>query len=238
MVATVLARSFSFFRTYWPKLLLIALLTEGITDLLVGSPLPIMSGSLKRLGLGAGLVSVIISSLGIFLLQAFMARLIFEHAQGERLYFREALGRVVPRLFRAFGADLFAGIITVAGLVLFIIPGVIAGFWFFLVVQVAVNERRQGISKVLGRSRQLVKGHFLQIVGTMLVVTLPLIVLNAAIRYFDGSLMHPNMPSGWAAYGIGIISSLFSAIVPAFIYNELAQRLEQPLQPTRGIAES
>jgi len=59
------------------------------------------------------------------------------------------------------------GLLTFLGMLLLIVPGVIAMCWTFAAPMTVVVERVDGMSGAIGRSRQLARGQFWHILGTL-----------------------------------------------------------------------
>lgn len=83
-------------------------------------------------------------------------------------------------------AQLVTGILIVAGMLLFIVPGVIIAIMFSLVIPTIIVEQT-GIFESLGRSRRLVGQRWANTFVVMLIsgiiVAVPLVVVNSVITY-------------------------------------------------------
>lgn len=77
---------------------------------------------------------------------------------GEELGAAESFGRVFRRLGHLLFAQFLATVVTFFGFVFFIVPGVLALFWFTLVPTVALLEDRSA-TETLRRSRALMAGN-------------------------------------------------------------------------------
>jgi hypothetical protein len=103
--------------------------------------------------------AVLLHAFGVCFAQAALTRIAIEHIAGRRPRGSiDALNAGFMRILPVVGAVIFAAFLTFLGLLLFVIPGIIAWLACFLVVPVAVVEHR-GPFESLGRSAALTKGH-------------------------------------------------------------------------------
>jgi hypothetical protein len=79
----------------------------------------------------------------------------------------EVLGRLRGRVGNVIVVAIMAGILMGLGLLLLVIPGLIAAVWLAVATPVAAIEGRRN-SDALGRSRELARGHFWHVALTML----------------------------------------------------------------------
>jgi hypothetical protein len=79
----------------------------------------------------------------------------------------EVLGRLRGRVGNVIVVAIMAGILMGLGLLLLVIPGIIAAVWLAVATPVAAIEGRRN-SDALGRSRELARGHFWHVALTML----------------------------------------------------------------------
>ena len=95
------------------------------------------------------------------------------------------VGGSIGKAFGLFFPLLWTWILVVVaimgGMILLIVPGILAAFWLSLATQVVVVERVSGF-KALGRSRQIMRGN----IGTLFVMGLVLGLIGSAIM--GGSL--------------------------------------------------
>ena len=79
----------------------------------------------------------------------------------------EVLRQFGSRMGSVIVVAIMSGILMMLGLVLLVIPGIIAAIWFAVSTPVAAIEGRRN-SDALGRSRDLTRGHFWHVLLTML----------------------------------------------------------------------
>jgi hypothetical protein len=153
-VGEILDLGFQLYRSRWPQMatatgivVLPLLLLEAIAPL---SALPL----LERLGnlffLAASAAVVVIAS------EAYM---------GREIAAADALRRVGGRFLSVWGAALIQGILIMLGMILLIIPGIIAAAWTFAMQQAVMIEGRTA-SESFERSRELSRNHFMHILLT------------------------------------------------------------------------
>jgi len=223
MIAPVFKSVSKFILKYWVVLLLAAMLTIGATEALFGTrdriaPIVIIDTAYL-------LLPIIIGLLGTFALQGAVVQLAYRDRQGKDINLLGIFKQVLPRLPMLLIVGILSFALILAGLVLLIIPGLVAMVWFSLVVQVAAIEESRGVISIFRRSRDLVKGHFWQVAGIILITIAPFTAadyLNRAILS-DSSELY-----GWANYGINILGRFFTAVISAFVYLELAEKREEP----------
>lgn len=124
--------------------------------------------------IGAGVIAFALASLivlipGLYLAARFsglFTNLILEGIRGHKLGFKQAWGAGKPFGWRLLGAGLLVGLTIAFGLVLLIIPGIIALAWFAMTPYVIVNENK-GIIDAMKRSKQLAAGRFWEILGAI-----------------------------------------------------------------------
>jgi hypothetical protein len=88
---------------------------------------------------------------------------------------RESLAAVLPRASLLVGTTVVAAILSFAGLVLFVLPGLVLLVWFQFACQVVVLEG-SSFWPALRRCRELVRGAFWQVV----VIDLAILVVSVA----------------------------------------------------------
>ena len=157
-VGEILDLSFQLYRSRWPQMatatgivVLPLLVLEAISPI---SALPI----LERLGnlffLAASAATVVIAS------EAYM---------GREIAAADALRKVSGRFLSVWGAALIQGIMIGIGMLLLIIPGIIAAAWTFAMQQAVMIEGRTA-GDAFSRSRDLSRGNFKHILLTSVMI--------------------------------------------------------------------
>ncbi|TET65352.1 hypothetical protein E3J49_01925 [Candidatus Bathyarchaeota archaeon] len=103
-------------------------------------------------------------------------------------------------------AQLVAGILTLVGLVLFVVPGIIIAIMFSLIIPAIIAEQR-GAFESLGRSRRLVSNRWLKIFALLL-------VLGIIVGIVTGVAMMLAMPFNTS---YPVISPLITNVISAFV---------------------
>jgi hypothetical protein len=93
-------------------------------------------------------------------------RLILASAKGEAMTWRQALAPNVWLSLNMFVVELLVGIATLVGLILLVVPGIVIATWFAFAGFVMLNEGLTGTA-ALHRSRELVRGHFVEVLGML-----------------------------------------------------------------------
>jgi len=134
-----------------------------------------------------------------------------EKSPSLRTGLNSALSSILPLL----AAGLIVGVLTVLGMILLIIPGIIAAVMFSLTVQVIMLEQL-GVFTSLRRSRELVAGRWAKTFAVLLLVLLGTAVASLAGEVLVSSL--GGLSGGAAETARWLITSILMSLV-------------QPLQP-------
>lgn len=104
---------------------------------------------------------------------------------GRAITAREALARATPFVGRVIMASILFGLLIVIGLVLFIVPGVIAICGLVLAMPALVIEGLPSATAALGRSWALTRGYRLKILGLLfllaVIMLLPWIAITGLV---------------------------------------------------------
>lgn len=103
--------------------------------------------------------------------------------EGKRPSLSRGLNSALSRISSLLTAGFIVGVLTILGLILFIIPGVTVAVMFSLTVQVIMIERL-GASRSLRRSRELVAGKWTKTFAVLL-----LVFLTTAVAYLVGDAL-------------------------------------------------
>jgi hypothetical protein len=129
--------------------------------------------------------------------------------------------------FKRFGSVLWisilVGLVVGIGFILLIIPGIIFLTMLAVTIPALIVEDQRGTS-AMGRSWNLVKGHFWHVLGTIVVAALITGVVGAILGLLGGS----NWFLQWIFGSIAqIITAPFAALVTVLLYVDLRARGEQ-----------
>ncbi len=128
------------------------------------------------------------------------------------------------RLWSILLVSVLVGLATVAGLIVFIIPGIYIGVRLAVSIQALVVEGRRG-TEAMGRSWALVGGHWWHSFATLLVAALLTGVVTAVITApFSGSAWFVQ---GLAAAVATVVTLPYGALVGVLLYLDLRARKER-----------
>jgi hypothetical protein len=176
------------------------------------------------------LLSAVFSGFMVYVIQ-FIGNLMFLVCQGaiavmvaaaieqdRSLSAGETLRALGDRAGSVISVSIMSGILIGIGLLLLVIPGIIVAVWLMVATPVAAIEGRRN-SDALGRSRELVRGHFWHVLGTTVLGWVIVMVLVLGI-----------------ALTLGMVFGLVG--VPDQITEMLGGLLVAPLFPLVGVAIS
>lgn len=106
-------------------------------------------------------------------------------SRGEKAGFRQAMRVGIKKWLGLFLLDLLRSLIILAGLIAFIVPGIIFAYWYSLATFIYVDSEL-GPIEALKRSRELVKGKAAEIfglVGVTVLVNIPTVLPLIGIIY-------------------------------------------------------
>ena len=128
------------------------------------------------------------------------------------------------RLGSVLLVSILVGLATIAGLILFIIPGIWIGVRLAVSVEALVVEGRRG-TQAMGRSWELVGGHWWHAFGALVVAGLLTGVVNAVITT-------PFSNTSWFVQAVAaaiatVITLPYGVLVGVLLYLDLRARKEQ-----------
>jgi hypothetical protein len=99
---------------------------------------------------------------------------------------RSAFAQIEDRWGTLVLVSLAQGILIILGTIALVIPGILALCWTFAAPMAVVVERLNGTATALGRSRQLARGQFWHILGTLALGWVIVFVLLIAVGIGTG----------------------------------------------------
>ena len=127
------------------------------------------------------------------------------------------------RFWSVLLVSVLVGLATIGGLILFIIPGIYIGVRLAVSIEALVVEGRRG-TEAMGRSWELVGGHWWHAFGTLVVAGLLTGVVNALITAPFGN-------TSWFVQAVAaavatVVTLPYSALVGVLLYLDLRARKE------------
>ena len=141
-----------------------------------------------------------------------------------------AFGQISGRTGTLLVVAFVQTILTFLGAILLIIPGVIVYCWVFAAPMTVVVERANETAGAISRSKQLARGQFWHILGTLLTSWLifGVVLLAAGFGFgFLGELVHINETIGDLVTGWAVILALpLTGAVSGALYFDLRVRTD------------
>jgi hypothetical protein len=183
----------------------VALLTSAVEEAIAGIP-PDTDSSLVNVIL-LGVYIAIGGSLGSTFFSGLLDKLVGHHQLGHpRLSITEVM-RVLP-YGRLWVANLILVAATVAGALLFVVPGIIA-FTLFALVGPIITVQDCSVSQAIGTSARLVRPHFLLVLVT---VTLA-VAVEQGLHQLVHTLLHDRSEFIAALFLDGVFAATVGALI-------------------------
>jgi hypothetical protein len=168
------------------------------------------------------LVTAIISVIISAALQAAILRAAAQATIGDPVDPEESYRFGFKRLGSVILVSLLVGLAIAGGFILLIIPGIIFLVMLSVSIPVLIVENRRG-TEAMGRSWNLVKGHFWHAFGVILVAAIIAGVISSIISAIGGDAWFMQ----WIFSSIGaILTAPFTALVSVLLYLDLRARSE------------
>ncbi len=184
---------FRHWKTFMAIVALIAIPAAALTGLIIASTIDFASkGKLYYVDNSAQtsgvIVILVVALVALLLITACAFRAVSQAYLGHRPSLGESIRFALPRLFSLLWIFILAGLGTVIGFLLLVIPGVYLLVAWFAVVPVLLVEGAKG-SRALGRSRELVKGRWWSTFGVLLVLGILISVTSAIGQQVASALL-------------------------------------------------
>jgi len=139
----------------------------------------------------------------------------------------DSLKFAVSKLPSLLVASLIVGILTMLGLLLLIIPGIIVSIMFYLVIPVIIIENK-GALESLTRSRELISNRWLKTFALSLIIGL----ITGALTFIVNLILAPlGMYSILASTIISSVIAPISPISSTFYYYSMCAKEESRIPP-------
>jgi hypothetical protein len=238
-IGEILSIAFQLYQRYWRTLLAIAAVVVVPLTLLqyLLSDLVRTEGQATRNGVAvetatwsvgiAGLVAALAAVVMFLVLTGAITRAVAAEVAGEDPSVEQSYHFGFHRLGSVMLVSVLVGLATVAGLILFVIPGIYIGVRLAVSVEALVVEDRRG-TQAMGRSWELVGGHWWHAFGALVVAGLLTGLVNAVITVPFGN-------TGWLVQAIAsavatVITLPYGVLVGVLLYLDLRAR-KQDLTP-------
>jgi hypothetical protein len=214
----VIREAWALYKAHWRHLIPIAL----VVYLALALATLLLALALTWIGVVLGLV---ISIVGAFWVQGALTQAVDDIRDGRAdLSLGQTFDRVRPRLGAIIIAGLLAGLGIAAGLILFIVPGLVLLTWWAVIIPVVVLEQRSA-GESFGRSRELVRGYGWNVFGVIVLTFLILIGLSIVLSIVLSPVA--DWLQGFLSNVIsGTLTTPFTALVWTLLYFRLRQAKE------------
>ena len=225
-IGDILGTAIRLYRRYWSTLLAIAAV--------VAVPLTLLQyagGHWVRAhgwaAVSASLVAALFALLIYQVLTGAITRAVAAEIAGQRPGIEQSYRFGLIRLGPVLLVSILAGLATVGGLVLLVIPGIYVGVRLAVSIEALVVEGRRG-TRAMARSWSLVGGHWWHSFATLLVAGLLTGLVNSLVASLVSGM-------GWFAQAIAaalatMITLPYGVLVGVLLYLDLRARRE-PLSP-------
>jgi hypothetical protein len=233
-IGEILSTAFELYRRHWRTLLAIAAVVVVPLTLLQyllgdwirsrGEITSYQQVSTATWAVGAaGLVAGLAGLLMYLVLTGAITRAVAAEVAGEDPSVEQSYRFGFHRLGSVLLVSVLVGLATIGGLILFVIPGIWIGVRLAVSVEALVVEGRRG-TQAMGRSWELVGGHWWHAFGALVVAGLLTGIVNAVITA-------PFNNTGWFVQAIAaavatVITLPYGVLVGVLLYLDLRARKE------------
>ena len=171
----------------------------------------------------AGLVAALAGVVMFLVLTGAITRAVAAEVAGEDVGVEQSYRFGFHRFWSVLLVSALVGLAIIGGLIVFIIPGIYIGVRLAVSIETLVVEGRRG-TQAMGRSWELVGGHWWHAFGTLVVAGLLTGVVNAVITAPFGN-------TGWFVQAVAaavatVITLPYGALVGVLLYLDLRARKE------------
>jgi hypothetical protein len=234
-IGEILSTAFQLYQRHWRTLLAIAAVVVvpfTLLQYLLGDQLRtrgevtsngVVETATWAVGI-AGLVAALAGVVMFLVLTGAITRAVAAEVAGEDPSVEQSYRFGFHRLGSVLLVSVLVGLATIGGLILFVIPGIWIGVRLAVSVEALVVEGRRG-TQAMGRSWELVGGHWWHAFGALVVAGLLTGIVNAVITT-------PFNNTGWFVQAIAaavatVITMPYGVLVGVLLYLDLRARKEQ-----------
>src|SRR5215211_6695711 len=234
-IGEILGTAFRLYRRHWRTLLTIAavvvvpitLLHYLLGDLVRTQGESTRDGVVETATWAAGIAGLLAALAGILMylvLTGAITRAVAAEVAGQDPSVEQSYRFGFHRLGSVLLVSVLVGLATIGGLILFIIPGIYIGVRLAVSVEALVVEGRRG-TQAMGRSWELVGGHWWHAFGALVVAGLLTGVVNELITApFGGTSWFVQAVAAAVAT---VITLPYGVLVGVLLYLDLRARKEQ-----------
>jgi hypothetical protein len=223
VISEVLGEAWDVYRRLWRRSVVVAGLVFAIVDL--GNDLATRAGTF-----GALFVGLVLALVGGLLVQGALVEVVRDlHDSREPAPISAYYDRARGRLGTLFGSSLLYGLGVVVGLLLLIVPGLIAVARWSLIVPLVMIERL-GVRDAFSRSAALVKGTTGRVLVLLVVATVLADVVGGVLALALRSAL-TSAPHFLAIWVSGTLASAITVPYTAHVLTVLYYRLTEPERP-------
>lgn len=164
--------------------------------------------------------------IGLFVLQGMVVKAAVNGFNGKQTAFQDVFDVGVRNLLPLLGLAIIAGLATILGYILLLIPGLILSVLWSVAAPAVVVEKR-GVFESLQRSRDLTRGFRWQVFGLIVIYAVLSWIIGAAIGGVGLALggLSGDTPNLWFNLATGPVVNVLSGVVAsagvAALYYEL-----------------
>jgi hypothetical protein len=234
-IGEILSTAFQFYQRHWRTLLAIAAVVVvpfTLLQYLLGDQVRtrgeetangvVIETATWAVGI-AGLVTALAGLLMFLVLTGAITRAVAAEVAGEDPGVEQSYRFGFHRIWSVLLVSVLVGLATVGGLILLVIPGIYIGVRLAVSIEALVVEGRRG-TQAMGRSWELVGGHWWHAFATLLVAWLLIGVVNAVIPA-------PFSGAGWFVQAVAaavatVVTLPYGVLVGVLLYLDLRARKE------------
>jgi hypothetical protein len=221
-IGPAMSRAFDVFVGNFGKFLLLALVTMSPVLALKIFGAAAMVGGLRS---GDPTAISMVGATGFF---GFLLQIVAQGAclygsyramRGESFTVQQSLGVAFRRFFPIIGVAILGGVLGLLGLMLLIVPGLIAAAMFYVAIPACVIENL-GVTASLGRSRALTAGYRWQIFGVFVIVLIAAMIVGGAAGFL-GAMVKLHVVTQVLQFVVNAVITAFGAVLVAVVYHDL-----------------
>ena len=194
------------------------------TQVILGQTVEVTTRS-ATIGFFAAMIGIVIGIIISAVLQAALIRGAAQASIGDPVDIDASYKWGFARFGSVILISILVGLAVLGGLILLIIPGIIFAIMFSVAIPSLVVENRRG-TDAMGRSWNLVKGHFWHALGVIFVTAIITGIIGGIIGTI-GAAISDSWFVSWIFQAIAqIFVAPFSALVSVLLYLDLRARVE------------